>query len=117
MNDCKHALKLKPDYPKALNRAANCCLLVKDYDQCILYCDQFLEKNSTDNAILDLRNKAVAGKVKQYSAFSLDLGEKICFQFIFLLTIEKNIYRKHWKEIYGRKKLWQRKLIAKRRIC
>ncbi|XP_046752518.1 DNA polymerase interacting tetratricopeptide repeat-containing, protein of 47 kDa isoform X1 [Diprion similis] len=64
LNDCKHALKLKPDYPKAWNRAANCCSQIKDYDQCITYCDQFLEKSPSDKVILNLRNEAVANKKK-----------------------------------------------------
>ncbi|XP_012267399.2 DNA polymerase interacting tetratricopeptide repeat-containing, protein of 47 kDa [Athalia rosae] len=64
LNDCKLALNLKPEYPKALNRAANCCLHINDYDQCIFYCDKFLEKSPSDKAILNLRTEAVVSKKK-----------------------------------------------------
>ncbi|XP_014213383.1 tetratricopeptide repeat protein 4 [Copidosoma floridanum] len=38
--DCKHALKLKPHYLKPLLTAAKCSFHVKDYDQCLDYCDE-----------------------------------------------------------------------------
>ncbi|XP_076248791.1 DNA polymerase interacting tpr containing protein of 47kD [Calliopsis andreniformis] len=59
LNDSKHALKLKPNYPKALNRAATCCFHIKDYDQCIDLCDQFLDHSPTDKTILSLKSQAV----------------------------------------------------------
>lgn len=57
------ALKLKPQYPKVLNRAATCSFHIKDYDQCVDLCDEFLDHNPTDKAILQLRSDAVIAKV------------------------------------------------------
>lgn len=62
LNDSKHALKLKPDYPKALCRAANCCFHVKDYDQCIELCNQLLEKSPTDESIRALKSQATVAR-------------------------------------------------------
>ncbi|XP_076650120.1 DNA polymerase interacting tpr containing protein of 47kD [Halictus rubicundus] len=59
LNDSKQALKLKPNYPKALNRAATCCFHVKDYDQCIEICNQLLNDSPTDKAILSLKTDAI----------------------------------------------------------
>lgn len=60
LNDCKFALKLKPDYAKVLNRAATCCFHVKDYEQCIDFCDQILDESPTDKIILHLKSQAAA---------------------------------------------------------
>ncbi|XP_011630804.1 tetratricopeptide repeat protein 4 [Pogonomyrmex barbatus] len=59
LNDCKLALKFKPEYPKALSRAATCCFHIKDYTQCIDLCEQFLNNNPNDKRILKLRADAV----------------------------------------------------------
>lgn len=65
-NDCKQALKLKPDYLKSLLTAAKCCFNIKDYDLCLNYCDQVLNAQSKDdsvvNEIVNLRAKAVKNK-------------------------------------------------------
>lgn len=65
-NDCKQALKLKPDYLKSLLTAAKCCFNIKDYDHCLDYCDQILNKalkdESVNNEIINLRAKAVTNK-------------------------------------------------------
>ncbi|XP_054013421.1 DNA polymerase interacting tetratricopeptide repeat-containing, protein of 47 kDa [Hylaeus anthracinus] len=62
LNDSKHALKLKPRYSKALNRAATCCFHIKDYDQCIDLCDQFLNHSPTDKTILSLKSQAITAR-------------------------------------------------------
>ncbi|EFN83468.1 tetratricopeptide repeat protein 4 isoform X1 [Harpegnathos saltator] len=62
LNDCKLALSLKQEYPKALLRAATCSFHLKDYDQCIELCDKLLAKAATDKDILKLQNDAVLGK-------------------------------------------------------
>ncbi|KAG5307069.1 TTC4 protein, partial [Acromyrmex insinuator] len=62
LNDCKLALKFKPQYPKALSRAATCSFYIKDYDQCIDSCDQFLDQSPTDKIILKLRSDSVIAK-------------------------------------------------------
>lgn len=66
LNDCKQALKLKPDYLKAINRAATCCFYIKDYDQCLEFCDQLLnqmlDEHPPNKEMLSLRSQAVAAK-------------------------------------------------------
>ncbi|CAD1478675.1 unnamed protein product, partial [Heterotrigona itama] len=60
LNDCKFALKLKPNYVKVLNRAATCCFHIKDYEQCIDFCDRVLDESPTDKIKLHLKSQAVA---------------------------------------------------------
>ncbi|KMQ82983.1 tetratricopeptide repeat protein 4, partial [Lasius niger] len=62
LNDCKLALKFKPRYSKALNRAAICNFHIKDYDQCSDLCDQFLNQSPTDKTILKLRSDAIVAR-------------------------------------------------------
>ncbi|EZA56707.1 Tetratricopeptide repeat protein [Ooceraea biroi] len=62
LNDCKLTLKLNPQYWKALNRAATCSYHIKNYDQCIDLCDQFLNHSPTDKAILKLKSGAAAAR-------------------------------------------------------
>lgn len=69
MNDCKLALKFKQQYPKALNRAATCSFHIRDYDQCINLCDQFLDHNSTDKTILKLKSDAVIARVSHIDRY------------------------------------------------
>lgn len=65
-NDCKQALKLKPNYLKALLTAAKCCFNLKDYDECMNYCNQISNLALTDESVNDeitsLRAKAVKNK-------------------------------------------------------
>lgn len=64
LRDCELALKIKPDYEKAMIRAANCCYEVKQYDKALSYCDKILEGNK-DTQILELRQKCVkAAKIQ-----------------------------------------------------
>ncbi|XP_012289058.1 tetratricopeptide repeat protein 4 [Orussus abietinus] len=62
LNDNKRSLKLKPKYPKVQTRLALCCLKIKDYNQCISVCDEFLQEFPTDKEVLKLREEAVAAK-------------------------------------------------------
>ena len=64
LNDCKFALKLKPNYVKVLNRAATCCFHVKDYEQCIDFCNEILDESPTDKIILHLKSQAIAAGVR-----------------------------------------------------
>lgn len=64
LNDCKLALKFKPQYLKALNRAAICNFHIKNYDQCIDLCDQFLDHSPTDKTILKLKSDAIIARVR-----------------------------------------------------
>jgi len=63
LSDCKLALKLKPQYPKALSRAATCSFHIRDYDGCIDLCDQFLDHSPTDKTILKLKSDAIIARV------------------------------------------------------
>ncbi|XP_034255905.1 DNA polymerase interacting tetratricopeptide repeat-containing, protein of 47 kDa [Thrips palmi] len=62
LNDCLAALKLKEDYPKALNRAAECLFHLNKFDECIEYCDKIIARNADDKAITVLRSKATTAK-------------------------------------------------------
>ncbi|XP_033214607.1 DNA polymerase interacting tetratricopeptide repeat-containing, protein of 47 kDa [Belonocnema kinseyi] len=62
LSDCKEALKLKPKYPKALSRAANCYFKIKDYTRCIEICDQILEEAPTDKSVIKLKSEAITEK-------------------------------------------------------
>lgn len=64
LNDCKLALKFKLQYSKALSRAVTCSFRIRDYDQCIDLCDQFLDHNPTDKTILKLKSDAVIARVR-----------------------------------------------------
>jgi hypothetical protein len=61
--DCQAALKIRPCYPKAQARAAQCCMFLQRYDDCITLCDKILLAAPTDKITLELRARAVAGKV------------------------------------------------------
>lgn len=65
LNDCKQALKLKPQYTKVLNRAAHCYLKVKDFTQCLEFCDQILKESPNDKSIIDLKSQAIKDKVNR----------------------------------------------------
>lgn len=42
LRDCQAALKIQPNYIKALNRAAQCCQKMNKLELCIAYCDKIL---------------------------------------------------------------------------
>ncbi|XP_057658120.1 DNA polymerase interacting tetratricopeptide repeat-containing, protein of 47 kDa [Diorhabda carinulata] len=66
LQDCELALKIKPNYEKALVRAANCCVEMKNYKKAIDYCDIILNKEKDNRIVLDLRKKCVsAAKIKE----------------------------------------------------
>lgn len=69
LNDCKLALKFKPQYPKALSRAATCSFRIRDYDQCIDLCDQFLDRVPTDTTALKLKSDAVIARVSHIDKY------------------------------------------------
>lgn len=64
LSDCKLALRLKPNYIKVLNRAATCSFHIKDYEQCIEFCDLLLDKCPTDKIILHLKSQAIVEGVR-----------------------------------------------------
>lgn len=57
--DCEWALKRKPDYPKAIIRAANCCYKIKQFERAINFCDQILDKDPNNREILKLRQDCI----------------------------------------------------------
>lgn len=62
LNDCLAALKLKENYPKALHRAAECLFHLRQYDNCIQYCDKIIENDKSNKAFQELRSKAINSK-------------------------------------------------------
>ncbi|KDR14373.1 tetratricopeptide repeat protein 4 isoform X2 [Zootermopsis nevadensis] len=60
--DCRAALKIRPCYSKAQARAAQCCMFLQRYDDCITLCEKMLVDCPTDKTTLELRAKAMAGK-------------------------------------------------------
>ncbi|XP_008551237.1 DNA polymerase interacting tetratricopeptide repeat-containing, protein of 47 kDa [Microplitis demolitor] len=59
LNDSKHAMKLQPNYPKALSRAASCCYYIKNYDECIEFCNKYIAENGPNVEISSLMTKAI----------------------------------------------------------
>ncbi|XP_058794487.1 DNA polymerase interacting tetratricopeptide repeat-containing, protein of 47 kDa [Phymastichus coffea] len=81
LNDCKQALNLKPNYLKAMHTAAKCYYYIKDYDQCISYCDKILNIESSikelNKEIVTLRTQAVkSNKLKMRDSRLQDIKEK-----------------------------------------
>ncbi|XP_072023818.1 tetratricopeptide repeat protein 4-like [Amphiura filiformis] len=62
LNDATEAIQLKPSHVKALLRAAQCCLKLQEYTQCIQWCDKGLQIDSNDKKFLDVRAQAVKEK-------------------------------------------------------
>ncbi|XP_043519952.1 DNA polymerase interacting tetratricopeptide repeat-containing, protein of 47 kDa [Frieseomelitta varia] len=60
LNDCKLALKLTPKYIKVSKRAANCCFHVKNYEQCIDFCNEILKECPNNDMSLRLKSQAIA---------------------------------------------------------
>lgn len=64
--DCEWALKINPNYEKALNRAANCCYHLKQFSKAVDYCDNLLERQKNNKEILELRQNSInAAKLKE----------------------------------------------------
>lgn len=57
--DCLSALKLQPQYEKALVRAAQCCYHLSRYKDCLSYCNQVLEVNPSHSVVSKLRSEAM----------------------------------------------------------
>ncbi|CAH0390036.1 unnamed protein product [Bemisia tabaci] len=58
-NDCKAALKLKPDYVKAITRCAKCCRRMSLFEECIEYCDKALKFSPNDPDLKSLHKEAL----------------------------------------------------------
>ncbi|XP_066148808.1 DNA polymerase interacting tetratricopeptide repeat-containing, protein of 47 kDa [Euwallacea fornicatus] len=77
LKDCELALKIKPMYNKVLNRAANCCYHLTQYNKALEFCDKLLEDNSNNKEILDLRKKCLKElKEKERNERKKDIEKK-----------------------------------------
>ncbi|XP_044261369.1 DNA polymerase interacting tetratricopeptide repeat-containing, protein of 47 kDa [Tribolium madens] len=75
--DAETALKLKPDYDKALVRAANCCYKSGKYDKAVDYCDKILEKNKANQEVQKLRQMSLnEKKIKERDERRREMAEK-----------------------------------------
>jgi len=62
IKDCDDAVKIKPDYLKAIVRAAQCATKIASWDEVISWCDKGLQHNSTDETFLKMRTTAMKEK-------------------------------------------------------
>ena len=62
-NDSLQAAKLKPDYIKAVVRAAQCCLQLKRYTEGLKWCDYGIRLKNSNNLLVKLRTELVHGQV------------------------------------------------------
>ncbi|XP_050311726.1 DNA polymerase interacting tetratricopeptide repeat-containing, protein of 47 kDa [Anthonomus grandis grandis] len=77
LKDCELALKHKPDYEKVLNRAAMCSYHMKQYEKAVEFCDRILQKNKTNDEILELRKNCVnEQKLKERNQRKKEIEEK-----------------------------------------
>ncbi|XP_025162822.1 tetratricopeptide repeat protein 4 isoform X2 [Harpegnathos saltator] len=106
LNDCKLALSLKQEYPKALLRAATCSFHLKDYDQCIELCDKLLAKAATDKDILKLQNDAVLGKAVLERGINIQTSNNLKIELSDLDHNESHIPQKRVELDTNNRLLW-----------
>lgn len=63
LNDSLQAAKLKPDYTKAIVRAAQCCLKLRRFSDGLKWCDYGIRLKDSDPALVKLRTDLVQGQV------------------------------------------------------
>lgn len=63
LTTAEQALKLKPNYEKAIMRAIQCCVQLKDFDKCFDYCDKYLELVPGDTNVIGIKKDALKTKV------------------------------------------------------
>ena len=78
MNDSLAAAKLKPDYMKAIIRAAQCCLQLKRFADGLEWCDYGLRLNNSEKKLVELRTELLKGQVC-YEMFMLGPFHKDLF--------------------------------------
>lgn len=66
LNDSKLAMKFQQNYPKALSRAASCSYHIKNYDQCIEFCNKYIGENGPSAEISRLMTSAISEQVEKY---------------------------------------------------
>ncbi|CAF0736952.1 unnamed protein product [Brachionus calyciflorus] len=62
LSDCVFAKKFNQKNIKPIYKGAECCFELKNYDDCIKWCDWGLLINSEDNKLRELRSKAESNK-------------------------------------------------------
>lgn len=65
LNDAVKAIELKPDFSKAKLRAAQCCLELERFDECIRYCEALLMLDPLNGTITDIVVEASNRKVSR----------------------------------------------------
>ena len=63
IRDCENALTLKPDYRKAIQKGAESCDRLGQWEELIRWADKGLAINPSDKLFVDLRIAAVHEKV------------------------------------------------------
>lgn len=63
MTTAEQALKFKPDYVKAILRAIQCCVQLKEFDKCFDLCDKYLKLLPGDNNVIGIKKNALKAKV------------------------------------------------------
>ncbi|XP_011310872.1 tetratricopeptide repeat protein 4 [Fopius arisanus] len=77
LNDCKMALKLQTNYPKALSRAAMCCYLTKNFEDCIELCNIYLTEHEFNSELSKILKNATLERKKQQREMRLkEMKEK-----------------------------------------
>lgn len=77
LNDSLQAAKLKPDYTKAIVRAAQCCLQLKRYAEGLKWCDYGIRLKNSDPALVKLRTELVQGqKLEERNKRKAEIAEK-----------------------------------------
>lgn len=64
LKDSTEAKALNPKHLKAFYRGALCCFELREYDNCICWCDEGLQVQSEYKELMDLRKKAEEQKTK-----------------------------------------------------
>ena len=59
LRDCEAALGISASHMKAVLRGAQCCYKLKNYKECITWCDKGLEVDSTHTELLKMRSDCV----------------------------------------------------------
>lgn len=65
VEDAGKAIALKPNYPKAIIRAAQASAALQKYEECIHFCDLLLVIDPKHRAALDLRKEIVQKKANK----------------------------------------------------
>ncbi|GFQ79442.1 tetratricopeptide repeat protein 4 homolog [Trichonephila clavata] len=62
LKDAIESKKFKPDHLKAYQRGAMCCFQLKEFDDCISWCDEGLQVAPEDKNLMEMKKKSVEEK-------------------------------------------------------